>query len=161
MALQESLEEGYKADYPTIDGSIHPDFFEPCITCCRRTARTCWATWASRDRVESRRQDPSNFIALSAPRPLKVEGSNFVAAILRCPLHKRPLRRRPPAGHSRRGAPSDGDPGPAEVAVSAPISLKLRRTDPPLPPAQAAAGAGAAAPSNAAGEGARGRTCGK
>ena len=26
MLLQESLEEGYKADYPTDDGGIHPDF---------------------------------------------------------------------------------------------------------------------------------------
>ena len=28
MALQDSLEEGYKADYPTDDGGIHPDFFQ-------------------------------------------------------------------------------------------------------------------------------------
>ena len=26
QALQKSLEEGYKADYPTNDGSIHPDY---------------------------------------------------------------------------------------------------------------------------------------
>ena len=26
MVLQESLEEGYKTDYPTDDGSIHPDY---------------------------------------------------------------------------------------------------------------------------------------
>ena len=115
MALQESLEEGYKADYPTDDDGIRPDFSKPCITSCRRFTRTCWA---SRERVESRRQDPSNFIAVSAPRPLKLrrsrrratasaaantsaaapamaiqpksqcrhqDPSNFVAAILRCP----------------------------------------------------------------------------
>ena len=81
MALQESLEEGYKADYPTDDGGIHPDFFKPCITCCRCTTRTCWA---SRERVESRRQDPSNFVAVSAPSLSGQDPSNFVAAILRC-----------------------------------------------------------------------------
>ena len=32
MVLQESLEEGYRAEYPTNDDGIHPDFFKPCIT---------------------------------------------------------------------------------------------------------------------------------
>ena len=26
MTLQEPIEEGYKADYPTDDGGIHPDY---------------------------------------------------------------------------------------------------------------------------------------
>ena len=73
MVLQESLEAGYKADYLTDDGGIHPDFFKPCITCCRRTTRTCWT---SREQVESRCQDPSNFVAESAPRPLKLRRSD-------------------------------------------------------------------------------------
>ena len=51
---------------------------KPCIICCRRTTRMCWA---SRERVECRREDTSN----------------FVAAILRCPLHRRPLSQRPQA----------------------------------------------------------------
>ena len=43
------------------------------LTLPATTLRTCWA---SRERVESRRQDPSNFVAVSAPRPLKLHGSN-------------------------------------------------------------------------------------
>ena len=77
MALQESLEEGYKDDYPADDGGTvagtHPDFSKPCRTCCRRTTRSCWA---SRERVESRRQVHSNFVAVSAPRPLKLRCSD-------------------------------------------------------------------------------------
>ena len=45
MALQESLavEEGYKADYPTDDGGIYPDFFraEASLAYARHITSTC------------------------------------------------------------------------------------------------------------------------
>ena len=56
---------------------MHPDFSKPCIirlcSCCRRTTRTCWA---SRERVGSLCQDPSNFVAGSAPIPPKPRRSD-------------------------------------------------------------------------------------
>ena len=60
---------------------------KPCIICCQRTTRTCWA---SRERVECRRQDPSN----------------FVAATLRYPMDRLPLCRR--SGGSRDGNLAEG-----------------------------------------------------
>ena len=137
MALQESLEEGYKADYPTDDGGIHPDFFKPCITCCRRTTRT---RWALREHVEC------------LPRPLKLRRSvcaktpqTFVAAILRCPCSGSPC-----ACGRRRGGPRDGDP--AEVAVSVPRPLNRRRSNPSnfvADPAPAGSNTAAATPPRA------------
>ena len=99
----------------------------------------------------------------SAPRPVKLYSS--VGAKTPQTSSQPPAGHRQCGGQHQRGGPRDGDS--AEVAVSAPRPLKLRRSDPPLPPAQAAAGAiaaagaGAAAPSKAAGKGARWLTCGK
>ena len=105
---------------------INPDFPKPCITCCRRITRTCWE---SREQEESRRQDPSNFVAVLAPRPFKLRRCDSSGSV--APAQE-PLRRLPPArpqqGSSRSCGPHNGNP--AEVAVSAPRPLKLRRSDP-------------------------------
>ena len=77
LALQESLENGYKADYPTNyrTAAYILIIAKPCISCCRRTTRTR-TCWVSRERVECRRQDPSNCVAVSAPRPLNLRCSD-------------------------------------------------------------------------------------
>ena len=145
---------------------------KPCITCCQRTTRTCWA---SRERVECRRQDTSN----------------FVAAILRCPLHLRSLRWRQPARRPHRRRPLQRQVAailrctlhlPGRPVHRLPLSLALRppRWQPrrrlvsailrcpgnaPAPAAPAPAAAGAPPPATAtspkSGEVARGRTGGK
>ena len=70
MVLQESVEEGYKADYPTDDGSIH----NLLLTNYEDVLGVKGASGVST-------KTPQNFVAVLLPRP-----SIFVAAILRCPL---------------------------------------------------------------------------
>ena len=108
---------------PPMTGGTHPDFLNPCINSCRRTTRMCWA---SRDRVEILRQDPSN----------------FVAAILCCPLHLCACGRRraaagtaaapataiPPKSQCRRQDPSNF------VAVIPQSSSRTPRPRTPTPP---------------------------
>ena len=81
---------------------------KPWITFCWSTIRTCWT---SRERVKCRRQDPSNFVAVLTPRPLKLRRSDPQLSRVRCPLHGCTCC--PWAGGPRRGGPRrphDNDP---------------------------------------------------
>ena len=64
MALQETLRGSKKTTKliipPSTAAYILPVMIaKPCITCCRLSTRTCWA---SRERVECRRQDSWNLV---------------------------------------------------------------------------------------------------
>ncbi len=80
LALQESLEKGYKPDNPTRadDGGIHPDYRQALHNLLSKYVEVGLGVKGESE--------------VQAQRP-----SNFVAAILRCLMHLWPLRRRPPA----------------------------------------------------------------
>ena len=81
MVLQESLEEAYKADCPTDDAITTA----ACILIFQALHDLLSRYYEDALEVKGVSQDLSNFVAVTVPRPL-----NFVAAILRCPLHRRP-----------------------------------------------------------------------
>ena len=96
MELQESLEEGYKADHPTDDGGIHLDYCQTLhnllSTYYEDVLSVKGASGVSVPRNKCRRQGRSK----------------FVASILHYPLLWRPLRRRAPACGPRDGDPTEG-----------------------------------------------------
>ena len=115
MALQESIEEGCNAEYPTDDCSIHPDYCQALHNLPGPVLST-YVGYAGRQGGE---YSVGAKTLQTSSQCWRQDPSNIVAAILRCPLHQRPLRRRPSARRPPRRRPCQWrakEPAGAQVA---------------------------------------------